>query len=63
MKYRRFKRTCTSDQDVQSFLDDISSGGWRIIYYAEDSHNQSGDSPMYLHLTAVGEMQMVRNVL
>jgi len=35
IKYKRFTRELNGDENIQKFLDEISSGGWDIITYDE----------------------------
>jgi len=35
IKYKRFNKQINGDDAIQSFLDEISSGGWDIISYHE----------------------------
>lgn len=35
IKYKRFIKELNSDEEIQIFLDEISSGGWDIITYNE----------------------------
>jgi len=35
IRYKRFTRELNSDEAIQIFLDEISSGGWDIIIYNE----------------------------
>jgi hypothetical protein len=54
-RYKRFVKTCTSEDDFQAFFDSLTKEGWRIIYYNEESHGEWGDKQMYIHLRAVCE--------
>lgn len=53
VKYKRFKQTCTSDEDFQTFFDGLTTEGWEIIHYKEESHGQWGDKEMFIHVHAV----------
>jgi len=35
IKYKRFTKELNGDEEIQKFLDEISSGGWDIISYDE----------------------------
>jgi hypothetical protein len=35
IRYKRFNKDFTIDDDMQEFLDELSSDGWVIIYYNE----------------------------
>ena len=34
-KYKRFTRELNSDESIQTFLDELTTDGWKIIYYDE----------------------------
>jgi len=34
-KYKRFTQEISGDGDIQRFLDEITTDGWKIIYYDE----------------------------
>jgi len=34
-KYKRFCKKLNGDTEIQTFLDEITTDGWRIIYYNE----------------------------
>lgn len=35
-KYKRFTQEINGDAEIQEFLDELTIGGWRIIYYNEE---------------------------
>ena len=35
VRYKRFTRDFNKDQDIQEFLDELSTDGWNIIFYNE----------------------------
>ena len=35
IKYKRFTKELNGDEEIQKFLDEISSGGWDVISYDE----------------------------
>ncbi len=35
IKYKRFEETL-NEKDIQTFFDDLVTGGWDIIYYNEE---------------------------
>lgn len=35
IKYQRFVRELNGDADIQTLLDEMSAGGWDILYYNE----------------------------
>jgi len=35
IKYKRLTKEFTHDEDIQEFLDELSSEGWDIIHYNE----------------------------
>jgi len=39
IKYKRFTRELNGDEEIQKFLDEISSGGWDMISYTESIKN------------------------
>jgi len=53
VKYKRVTQTCIKGEDFENLFRGITSDGWEIVYYNEDSHNQSGDQPIYVHVTMV----------
>lgn len=55
IRYQRFTETCVTEKDFQEFYNKLSAGGWKIIYYNEHSHAQSGDKQILIHITAVCE--------
>lgn len=34
-KYKRFNRDLNGDEAIQTFLDELTTEGWKIIYYNE----------------------------
>ena len=36
IKYKRFRFTLNGDDAIQKALDEISAGGWDIVYYYEE---------------------------
>jgi len=34
-KYKRFTTELNTDEEIQIFLDEITTDGWKIIYYNE----------------------------
>jgi len=35
-KYKRFNQEINGDVEIQKFLDELTTEGWRIIYYNEE---------------------------
>ena len=35
-KYKRFSKELVNDIDIQKFLDELTTDGWKIIYYNEN---------------------------
>lgn len=40
IKYQRFVKEFTTDEEIQKFLDELSAGGWDIISYKEDKRKE-----------------------
>lgn len=38
-KYKRFSRNINGDEEIQKFLDELTTDGWKIIYYDEKIKN------------------------
>jgi len=34
-KYKRFNKEIKGDDEIQTFLDELTTDGWKIIYYDE----------------------------
>lgn len=34
-KYKRFNKEINGDNEIQTFLDELTTDGWNIIYYNE----------------------------
>jgi len=41
-KYKRFTKEITDENEIQTFLDDITTEGWEIIYYNEKDIGRMG---------------------
>ena len=41
-KYKRFSEELPSDDDIQEFLNKITTDGWEILYYNEKEYGGMG---------------------
>lgn len=38
-KYKRFSKNLNGDIEIQTFLDELTTDGWKIIFYKEEILN------------------------
>jgi hypothetical protein len=41
IKYQRFVKEFTTEEQIQPFLDELIAGGWEIISYQEEKKSQT----------------------
>jgi hypothetical protein len=46
IKYQRFVKEFTSEEEIQPFLDELIAGGWEIISYQEEKKLQTITFPI-----------------
>lgn len=50
-KYKRFNKEITKENEIQDFLDEITTDGWEIIFYSEKDIGGMG----IIRVTIVGK--------
>jgi len=41
-KYKRFSKELPNDEEIQKFLDELTTGGWEILHYNEKEFGGMG---------------------